>query len=43
MTIASLNEEFELLQQANALCGECPIWDWRSGLLYWIDLDRPAA
>jgi sugar lactone lactonase YvrE len=43
MTIAGLTEEFELLQQANALCGECPIWDWRSGLLYWIDLDRPAA
>ena len=43
MTIAGLTEEFELLQQANALCGEGPIWDWRSGLLYWIDLDRPAA
>jgi sugar lactone lactonase YvrE len=43
MTITGLNDEFELLQQANALCGECPIWDWRSGLLYWIDLDRPAA
>lgn len=34
---------FELLQMANAMCGECPVWDWRSGLLYWIDLDRPAV
>jgi sugar lactone lactonase YvrE len=39
----SPTEEFELVQQANAICGEGPIWDWRSGLLYWIDLDRPAA
>jgi sugar lactone lactonase YvrE len=43
MTTAGSSEEFELLQQANAICGECPIWDWRSGRLYWIDLDRPAA
>ncbi len=41
--MATNSDAFELLQQANAMCGECPIWDWRSGLLYWIDLDRPAA
>ena len=35
--------DFELLQQANAMCGEGPVWDWRRGLLYWIDLDRPAV
>jgi sugar lactone lactonase YvrE len=35
--------DFQLLQQANAICGEGPVWDWRDGLLYWIDLDRPAA
>lgn len=35
--------DFELLQQANAMCGEGPVWDSRSGLLYWIDLDRPAV
>lgn len=34
---------FRLVQQANAICGEGPIWDWRENLLYWIDLERPAA
>lgn len=33
----------KLIQQANAICGESPIWDWRQNLLLWVDLDRPAA
>ncbi len=33
----------ELVQQANAHCGECPVWDARAGLLYWVDIDRPAV
>lgn len=34
---------FRPVQQANALCGEGPVWDGRSSSLLWIDLERPAA
>ncbi|MBL8598948.1 MAG: SMP-30/gluconolactonase/LRE family protein [Devosia sp.] len=39
---AGIRDDVQLLQQANALCGESPVWDWRAGRLYWLDLDRPA-
>lgn len=32
-----------VVQQANAICGECPIWDHRNETLCWVDLERPAA
>ena len=35
--------QIRLLQQANAHCGECPIWDDAAQRLYWIDIDRPAV
>jgi L-arabinonolactonase len=31
------------VQAANALLGEGPIWDSRVGVLYWIDIQRPAV
>jgi sugar lactone lactonase YvrE len=30
----------ECIQQANAILGEGPVWDWRSGDLFWIDIRR---
>lgn len=31
---------FACIQQANAILGEGPIWDWRSGDLFWVDIRR---
>lgn len=31
------------IQAANAILGEGPIWDSRAGVLYWIDIQRPAV
>ncbi len=28
----------ECVLDAGAICGECPVWDGRDGLLYWIDV-----
>lgn len=28
------------IQQANAVLGEGPVWDWRTGGLFWIDIRR---
>ena len=32
----------QLVQGANAILGEGPSWDSERGLLYWIDIERPA-
>ena len=32
--------EIECIQQANAILGEGPIWDWRSGDVFWVDIRR---
>jgi len=34
--------EVECVQQANALLGEGPTWDCAEGVLYWVDIKRPA-
>lgn len=31
------------VQQANAILGEGPVWDRRLGVLYWVDIMRPAV
>ncbi len=30
--------KLEVALRARAICGECPVWDGGSGLLYWIDV-----
>ncbi len=30
------------VQQCNAILGEGPSWDSRAGVLYWVDIQRPA-
>lgn len=32
--------KIECIQQANAILGEGPTWDWRRGDVYWIDIRR---
>lgn len=36
------SEQVECLWDAAAELGEGPIWDERSGLLYWLDIEAPA-
>ena len=33
----------QCVQVANAVLGECPVWDHRARALYWIDVKRPAV
>lgn len=35
--------ELQCVQQANAILGEGPSWDTAAGLLYWVDIKRPAV
>lgn len=35
-----MGAKVECIQQANAILGEGPLWDWRTGDLYWIDIRR---
>lgn len=32
--------EIQCIHQCNAVLGEGPIWDWRSGDLFWLDIRR---
>ena len=32
--------EIQCVHQSNAILGEGPIWDWRSGDLFWLDIRR---
>ena len=31
--------EVELLFESGTLLGECPVWDVKENVLYWIDID----
>ena len=31
--------EVELLVDSGTLLGECPVWDVKENVLYWIDID----
>src|SRR5258708_5564163 len=33
----------ELVLDAKAVLGEGPVWDEKGGVLYWVDIDRPAV
>ncbi len=33
-------QEIQCIHQCNATLGEGPIWDWRSGDLFWLDIRR---
>jgi L-arabinonolactonase len=35
-------KQLRCIQVANAILGECPSWDARQGVLYWVDCSRPA-
>ena len=35
--------EIQCIQTANAILGEGPVWDSRAGILYWVDIKRPAV
>jgi L-arabinonolactonase len=35
--------EVRCIQSANAILGEGPIWDYGAGVLYWVDIKRPAV
>lgn len=36
-------ESVECVQQANAILGEGPNWSHAEGVLYWVDIQRPAV
>jgi sugar lactone lactonase YvrE len=42
MTAATLCADFECVLNAQAQLGECPRWDEREGVLYWVDILEPA-
>lgn len=35
-----MSAKVECIQQANAILGEGPVWDWRTGDAYWVDIRR---
>ncbi len=35
--------DLRCVQQANAILGEGPLWDSSKGVLYWVDIKRPAV
>lgn len=37
---AKLPDQVDCIQQANAILGEGPVWDWRTGEVYWVDIRR---
>src|SRR3954449_1937159 len=36
-------EPVRCVQQANAILGEGPSWNHFEGVLYWVDIERPAV
>src|SRR5215831_4250154 len=36
-------EPVRCVQQANAILGEGPSWNHSEGVLYWVDIERPAV
>jgi sugar lactone lactonase YvrE len=39
-TEAAVPEEVKLAYESKSLLGECPSWDHRRHVLYWVDIDR---
>jgi sugar lactone lactonase YvrE len=37
-----IDASIELFVDANAIVGECPVWDCQTNALYWIDVKAPA-
>jgi sugar lactone lactonase YvrE len=36
--VNKLNDELTIVSDKKAILGECPVWDSKNGLLYWIDI-----
>src|SRR4051812_32910426 len=36
------NRMVEIAVEAGDQLGECPLWDFRTGLLWWLDILKPA-